>query len=126
MARPRKEIDQKLFEHLCATFNTLEDISYILEVSEDTIERWCKRTYGEGFADIYKKKSAKGRASLRKSQFEMARKNTTMAIWMGKQYLGQKDQVEATGAQITEETRKAIAGLIDAVDKGNGNNSINE
>ena len=35
-----------------------------------------------------------GRASLRRTQFEMAKKNAAMAIWLGKQYLGQKDKSE--------------------------------
>lgn len=28
---------------------------------------------------------------------EISRKNPTMAIWLGKQYLGQKDKIETTG-----------------------------
>lgn len=32
--------------------------------------------------------------SLRRTQFKLAEKNPTMAIWLGKQYLGQRDNVE--------------------------------
>lgn len=35
-----------------------------------------------------------GRASLRRKQFAMAEKNPAMAIWLGKQYLGQADKKE--------------------------------
>ena len=35
------------------------------------------------------------RIPLRRIQFKHAKNNPTMAIWLGKQYLGQKDQVEA-------------------------------
>jgi len=56
--RPRKEIDQSFFEGLCEIQCTLEEIAGVLRVSQDTVERWCKRTYELGFADAYKKFSA--------------------------------------------------------------------
>src|SRR4051794_3413381 len=91
--RPRKEIDQPTFERLCEVQCTLEEIAHVLDVSEDTVERWCKRTYELGFADAYKKSSATGKTSLRRYQFDAAKKgNTTMLIWLGKQYLGQTDK----------------------------------
>ena len=62
-------------------------------MSEHTIERWCKRTYELGFAEAYKKFSATGKTSRRRSQFDLANKgNATMLIWLGKQYLGQTDK----------------------------------
>jgi len=54
----RKEIDSKTFGGLCEVQCTLEEIAHVLRVSEDTVERWCKRTYELGFADAYKKFSA--------------------------------------------------------------------
>lgn len=91
--RPRKEIDQHTFEKLCEIQCTLEEIANVLRVSEDTVERWCRRTYERGFADTYKKFSAHGKSSLRRYQFEAARKgNATMLVWLGKQWLGQSDK----------------------------------
>lgn len=94
MARPRIEIDQVQFENLCGLQCTLEEIAYFFKCSEDTIERWCKRTYDAGFAEIYKKHSSRGIISLRRAQFKLAERNASMAIWLGKQYLGQKDRPE--------------------------------
>lgn len=94
MARPRKEIDVKLFENLCSIMCTLDEIAGFFDCSEDTIERWCKRTYKESFAEVYKKKSAKGKMSLRRYQFRLAEKSAAMAIFLGKNYLGQRDSVE--------------------------------
>jgi len=91
VARPRIEIDKAAFENLCAIQCTLNEIAYFFSCSDDTIERWCKREYGEGFAVVYKKKSSKGKISLRRTQFKLAETNTSMAIWLGKQILGQKD-----------------------------------
>jgi hypothetical protein len=91
--RPRKELNQQTFEGLCEIQATLEEIAGVLRVSEDTIERWCKRTYELGFADAFKKFSATGKTSLRRYQFDLAKKgNATMLIWLGKQYLGQSDK----------------------------------
>jgi len=94
MARPKKEINQSIFENLCSIQCTLAEIAGVFDCSEDTIERWCKATYKESFAETYKKHSAKGKMSLRRAQFKLAEKNAAMAIFLGKQYLGQRDQIE--------------------------------
>lgn len=96
MARPRKEINFEQFKKLCALQCTLEEIAGFFDCSIDTIERWCKRELKTSFADSYKKYSVSGKISLRRWQFKMAETNVTMAIWLGKQYLGQKDQQEIT------------------------------
>ncbi len=103
MGRPQIEIDQKQFESLCGLQCTLAEIASFFYCSEDTVERWCKRTYNTTFADAYKKHSAKGKMSLRRSQFRIAETNATMAIWLGKQYLGQKDipKEEGSGEGVT-------------------------
>jgi hypothetical protein len=62
--------------------------------SEDTIERWCKREYGDSFADVSAKKREYGKISIRRAQFEMMDKNPTALIWASKQYLGQTDEVK--------------------------------
>lgn len=90
--RPLKEIDQKSFENLCVLQCTLEEICGFLEVSDKTLEKWCKRTYGMNFSEVFAQKRSKGKISLRRYQFQMAAKNPTMAIWLGKQWLGQAEQ----------------------------------
>lgn len=94
MGRPRKEIDQKQFENLCALQCTLEEICGFFDVCTDTLESWCKRTYKENFSEVFAKKRGIGRISLRRNQWQLAAKNASMAIWLGKQYLGQRDTVE--------------------------------
>lgn len=91
MARPRIEIDKAQFEKLCSIQCTQEEIAGFFNCSPDTIERWCKREYKAGFAEVYSKKRGIGKISLRRSQFRMAETNPTMAIWLGKQYLGQRE-----------------------------------
>ena len=95
--RPLIEIDQDIFEGLCEIQCTQSEISSVLKVSEDTILRWCKETYGETFAVSFKKHSEGGKSSLRKAQWKAALNgNSTMLIWMGKQVLGQVDKNEVT------------------------------
>lgn len=94
MARPKKEIDQKQFEALCGLQCTLLEICDALDVSDKTLDGWCKRTYGEHFSEVFAKKRGKGKISLRRMQWRLAEKNASMAIWLGKQYLGQRDIVE--------------------------------
>ena len=108
MARPRIEIDQEQFQKLCSIQCTLGEIASWFKCSEDTIENWCKRTYKECFSDTFKKYSADGKISLRRTQFKMAEHNVSMAIWLGKQYLGQKDQQEITTAGTVDETVKEM------------------
>ena len=91
MARPQIEIKKEEFEKLCGLQCTLDEIAGWYKCSEDTVERWCKRTYNKGFADVYKIYSANGKISLRRYQFKLAEKSSAMAIWLGKQWLGQKE-----------------------------------
>lgn len=91
MARPRIKIDQDQFEKLCGLQCTKSEIADFFNCSEDTIDRWCNRTYKQCFAVVLSKKGAKGKISLRRAQLKLAEKNASMAIWLGKQYLGQKD-----------------------------------
>lgn len=97
--RPKKDLDEKIFKNLCAIQCTEEEIAGIFECSPDTVDRWCKRTYGEGFAETYKKHSQQGKVSLRRTQFKLAEKSAAMAIFLGKQYLGQVDNVTVNAPQ---------------------------
>lgn len=100
--RPKIVIDEKLFKKLCGLFCTKEEIAGVFECSEDTIERWCKRTYHMNFAEVYQKESAKGKMSLRRNQFKLSEKSAAMAIFLGKNYLGQKDSPEQSSSEALE------------------------
>ena len=94
MGRPRAEIDKKQFENLCGLQCTLEEICGWFGVTDKTLDSWCKRTYYASFSEVFKQKRGLGKISLRRSQWRLAEKSATMAIWLGKQYLGQRDQVD--------------------------------
>lgn len=95
--RPCTNIDKDQFEKLCGIQCTLEEIAGWFGCSQSTIKRWVQKTYADGsgkplnFERAYKKYSAPGKISLRRAQFRLAEKSAAMAIFLGKQYLGQKD-----------------------------------
>lgn len=109
MGRPKINIDKKIFENLCAIQCTEIEICGCFDCCEDTLNKWCKENYRNEngkpmtFSEVFAVKRQKGRASLRRSQFRMAEKNANMAIWLGKQYLDQKDE-----ARIETESRISI------------------
>lgn len=94
IGRPEKEISQKQFESLCAIQCTSEEICSVLDVSDKVLENWCRKTYGVNFSVIFAQKRAGGKASLRRNQWKLSESNPTMAIWLGKQYLGQSDHAD--------------------------------
>lgn len=112
MARPRKEIDQKQFENLCGLQCTLEEICSWFDVTDKTLDSWCKRTYHASFSEVFKQKRGAGKISLRRSQWRLAEKNATMAIFLGKQFLGQRDNMDITvgdsGALALDELEKMV------------------
>ena len=119
--RPQKEIDKKIFENLCGLQCTLEEIAGVFDCSVDTIERWCKREYRETFAEVYKKHSAKGKMSLRRIQFKLAEKSAAMAIFLGKNYLGQKDNIIETDEQTLQAVGEALVKIKRAAEQADNN-----
>lgn len=138
--RPKKVIDWVTFDKLCALHCTAEEIASILGISTDTLDRELK-AQGVTFAERYKEKSAHGKISLRRRQYEAAMKgDRTMMIWLGKQWLNQseKQEVHSTtvGGQkiiieiqgdskqvdeaISYELKNRLAGFIDGTVSQNG------
>lgn len=100
MARPRKEIDMTQFEKLCAIQCTRDEICSFFEITDKTLNKLCQDHYGESFSAVYKSKSEMGKISLRRYQFRLAEKNVSMAIFLGKQWLGQTEKVETSIERI--------------------------
>ena len=97
MGRPRKEINKTEFEKLCFLQCTRSEFCTWFDVNEDTLNRWCKENYdGRTFSAIFKEKRENGLISLRRTQFQLAEKSPAMAIFLGKNLLGQTDKVEQT------------------------------
>lgn len=111
MARPRIDIDQRQFENLCGLMCTEEEIASFFGCSIDTVNRWSKRTYDLSFAEIYKIKSAYGKISLRRHQMKLAEKYPAMAIWLGKQMLNQKENIEIDSEETLRRLDEVLASI---------------
>ena len=121
MARPVKEINKEQFESLCNLQCTIEEIAGFFKCNKDTINAWCKRTYDEGFSETYKKHSQNGKISLRRYQLRLAEKNASMAIWLGKQWLGQTDKQEV---MFTENNKlQVMSDYIGGIKSGKAKNA---
>lgn len=103
--RPKIEIDYDMVKKLAAIQCTEKEIASVIGCTDRTMQNdpECMKAYYEGLDQ--------GKMSLRRYQFKLAEKNPTMAIFLGKQYLGQKDIVE----QKTEINNGVIDDLIGAL-----------
>ena len=113
MGRPRKEISQIEFEKLCGIQCTEMEICGWFGISDETLNRWCKATYNSTFVETYKKFSQDGKISLRRMQLKLAEHNASMAIWLGKQYLGQRDIQEGFDSESLK-AAKALLGDVES------------
>lgn len=86
--RPKIKIDMSQVETLAQLFCTQEEISAIMGISVDTLLR------SKEFCEKYKKGIQIAKSNLRSVQYHLAQNNVVMAIWLGKQYLGQRDVIE--------------------------------
>lgn len=89
-------IDVEQVRTLASIQCTYEEIAAVMKISRrQFIDRVnaspeLRQAIDDGWAN--------GRASLRRAQFKLLEAgNATMGVWLGKQYLGQRDQIGITG-----------------------------
>ena len=105
--RPKKEIDYNIVEKLAHIQCTQAEIAEILEISTRTLQK------DKEFLRLYKKGIESGKSSLRRLQWKGAEAgNNSMLIWLGKQYLSQRDQPKE------EENNEALDKLVKAIESG--------
>jgi hypothetical protein len=92
---------------------TKEEIAGSFRVSIDTLERRLREHTGLGFAALKEKVCGQAKINVRKNQYKMSETNATMAIWLGKVWL---DQKEAT--QLSHEDAKSFAQIMAAAREG--------
>lgn len=105
--RPRTIVNWATFDKLCAIHCTLQEISDVMEIPMNTLEGAIKRDFHTTFANHFRTKSARGKMSLRRAQYESAvgrpavfdskgrivqpavKPTPDMQKWLGVQWLGQ-------------------------------------
>lgn len=86
MARPKKNIDYKLARKLSLIHCTQEEIANVLELSLRKLQNDAE------FMRIYKKGISDAKMTLRRKQWQAVNKgHVGMMIWLGKQYLEQRE-----------------------------------
>lgn len=74
---------------------TVLEILAVLEIQPEQYQN--RPLWREKFDTVYRRGIELGKAELRKMQWDKAKTaSTAMLIWLGKQLLGQQDQVRAT------------------------------
>ena len=98
LGRPQIELDKKTFVDLVGLGCLQDEICWFFRdesgkpISEDTLTRFCKREFGCTFADYRNQNSMMAfKIKLRRNQLQLSEKNAAMAIWLGKQLLGQTE-----------------------------------
>jgi hypothetical protein len=91
--RPKWQPDLAMIERLYSNMSTDQDVADICDVARKTVERHLKND--PEFRRAKTQGMAKARVSLRSEQFKLAKNgNLGMLVWLGKQYLGQKEKQE--------------------------------
>lgn len=85
--RPKLEVDHKIIFDLAKIHCTDEEIATLCKLSVDTLVK--------NFSEPLKAGREEGKASLRRHQIRLVEEqnSTSMAIWLGKCYLKQKEEV---------------------------------
>ena len=86
VGRPKKEIDYRVVRECSELFCSMEDIGNILGISRETLRK------DEQFLCVYKEGRENAKKELHRCQWQSAtRGNVTMQIWLGKNYLYQRE-----------------------------------
>jgi len=91
MGRPPKQIDWNLFEDLCKIQCSQQEIANMLHINRETLRIRAKDHYKEDYQAIFERFSDGGKVGLRRTQLKLAQRHAGMAIFLGKNWLGQKD-----------------------------------
>ena len=93
VGRPRFEFDLQQVQALATIQCTDDELGAVLGCSTDTIGR--RKQEDPDFAEALKRGKEQGKVSLRRLQWKAAQNgNITMLIWLGKQFLGQRDRLQ--------------------------------
>jgi hypothetical protein len=91
VGRPRMDIDVEELKRLCRLNCTMEEIGAFFGCDKKTIER--RYAEEEDFQQAIDQGRGLGKLSVRRKQMQIMDEHNSaaMAIWLGKQILGQRD-----------------------------------
>jgi AraC-like DNA-binding protein len=113
---PSKPLNNEDFQRLLNMVRiqcTLQECCSILGMSDTTLNRRLKERGEDNFEALYRRYNDEGRMSLRRMQWQAAENgNASLLIWLGKQYLNQRDK---SNLEVTGEDGGAIITKIERV-----------
>lgn len=118
MSRPKKDLTEKEWasvDYMITIHCTGEEIAGVLGMDYDTLNRNSKEQKGMPISEYIKQGTSKGKMSLRRLQWKSAENgNTTMQIWLGKQWLGQADSItnDVRIANVDTEVKSIVDDMI--------------
>lgn len=96
VGRPPASISLALVERAASIGCTDDEIAAVLGIHRDTF--YARKANEPEIGEVIQRGRAGGKSTLRRLQWHGAKAgNPTMLIWLGKQMLGQRDNVEVTG-----------------------------
>jgi hypothetical protein len=111
--RNEKFIDWRVFEECAKIHCTQRELCGILDVQRHTLIERTEKKYEKPFKEVYEDLKSHGKMSLRRMQFNLAKKNASMSIWLGKQWLDQKENSHTI--VIDEELAGKFEGVMKAI-----------
>jgi len=127
--QPEKFVDLEKVKELCSIGCTMREVESVMRLSHDTIERRIIQETGGGWKLFFKNHASEFKMSLRRLQMRSAEgdydidnkkysvlPSVAMQIWLGKQFLEQKDKHETV---IEDKTNIPQFEWADAVDVTN-------
>jgi hypothetical protein len=93
MARPKLPLpDLDELERLCTLHPTVEEIAAFFKVSKPTAERWLRN---KELKEIVARGRGMGKLHVRRKQLHhLDANNVTMAVFLGKVMLGQRESID--------------------------------
>lgn len=119
--RPRLEFNLEQIEGLGSILATQDEMAAVLGCSVDTIKD--RMANDDKFSAALKKGQGWAKISLRRKQWSLAEKgNPTMLIWLGKQWLEQRDRQDIVTwidiERFQEKIEQATLGLLERLRSG--------
>lgn len=128
MGRPTIDFDKKAFNDLIGLGCSQEEICWFFRNEKgkvaniDTLSRWCKREYDMTFQEYYRQNGGLMlKVAIRRNQLTLSKSSAAMAIFLGKNYLGQRDVI----AQEHEVSNGILTDLVGALNKAKENKNEN-
>lgn len=95
MARPRKEFNWDELDKLCALHCSKTEVAWFFGIHPDTLDARIREKTGESFSVYFRKASSDGKISARRQLYKMMMNgNTSVAIFIAKNWLGMRDNPE--------------------------------